>query len=356
MKSDFKKKRVLIVDDSQLITKVITVMLSSEPDIEVVGTAVDGEDAIVQNKRLKPDVITMDLQMPKMGGLEAISLIMAASPKPIIVLSSYVNDVEAQTAFKAMEAGALALIEKPKGIGTEHFSRIREELVGAIRTLVKTSQFDQVDPGPEKLSMPSAPAESRGCELVAIGCSTGGPAVLQKITQALPENFPAPIIIVQHIVDGFVTGLIGWLSRTSSLKIKLAEHGERLLPGIVYFAPDDCHLTLLRDAQKRLCAKLIDTPRRNGFKPSVSEMLDSVAEISGESSIAGLLTGMGNDGADALKAVHAAGGATFVQDEATSVVYGMARCAVNMGGVDKALADTDIADFIVKESIKKGEI
>lgn len=345
--------RILIVDDSMVITLLLKAIFEAETDMEVVGIATDGEEAVRLVKSLKPDLVTMDIRMPKMDGIEAIRLIMRDAPCPIVVVSSFVDDVAIGTNFTAIDAGALACVTKPVATGAPDFKMIHRDLIDTVRSMsqIKTIHrrhtiYKEKNVDSNQLAPPTKVAK-RSFELVAIGASTGGPQALQKIFNQIVVSFPLPILLTQHMSNGFVSGLISWLGETSRLPIELAVHGNRLEPGHVYIAPDGQHLGVNRDSAEHLLVSLNDGPLVNGFRPSATPMFKSVASVCNKAAIGVMLTGMGKDGASGLLALHEAGGYTIAQDEASSIVYGMPAAAVEIGAVDETIELDNMADYLL---------
>ncbi|MES0372606.1 MAG: chemotaxis-specific protein-glutamate methyltransferase CheB [Mariprofundaceae bacterium] len=357
--------RVLIVDDSLVVAMLLKGMLDAEPDIEVVGHAHDGREGVRMAQKLKPDLITMDINMPHMDGFEATREIMATQPTPIVVVSASVDDEELQVTFRAIGAGALAVLEKPTGQSDPNFAKNRDELVDTVRAmsavkvvrrekkarrLVESGEFSA---GELKKSysgaLPARLSEREGepFDLVAIGCSTGGPQALSEIVSKLPASFPAPIMVVQHISSGFMSGLVSWLDSIGPLSVKIAENGEKLLPGWIYMAPDGQHL-LANRINGHLIASLNSAPPVGQFRPSATPLLQSVAKQCGAKAIGVMLSGMGSDGADGMKEMHDAKAHTFVQDEESSVVYGMPGSALKAGAVDMVVNLSEIGAYLTK--------
>lgn len=290
---------------------------------------------------LLPDPITMDIRMPVMDGFEATRLIMATDPTPIVVISSSVDDEELRITFRALEEGALAVIEKPVGFTHPDFDAIRGELIDTVRAMAEVKVVRRrgaprpLPPGVDIFET-AITQRTKQHEIVAIGCSTGGPQALQTLLSTLPIGFPIPIVIVQHMSKGFIGGLVAWLGGLSLLAVKLAADGETLRPATVYVAPDDRHV-LVERGRDGLVVRLDDGPPVNGFRPSATPLLNSVAKTSNGHGIGVLLTGMGGDGADGLLAMRRAGAHTLVQDEASAVVYGMPGTAIALDAVDQVV-------------------
>jgi len=336
--------KVLVVEDSPVVREFLVSILGADPDIRVAGTARDGEEALEAVRRYRPDVITMDIHMPRLNGLEATRRIMETDPTPIVVVSGSEDPQEVVTTFDAMEAGALAVLRRPAGVGHTDHEAMARELVQTVKLMAEVkvvrrwprSRFGEPAPRAVEMGLAQAPAKLR---IVAIGASTGGPPVLQTILAALPKTFPAPVAIVQHMAAGFSRGFMEWLAKSSALPVHLATHGELMLPGHVYLAPDDVQMKVARHERIVLTR---DEPE-NGLRPSVSYLFRSVAEVYGCDAVAGLLTGMGRDGAEELRLLKEKGAVTFVQDKESSVVHGMPGEAIRLDAAMLVLPPEKIA-------------
>ncbi len=343
--------RVLIVDDSPTIRLLFTEILSAEPDLRVVGVAADGEQAVERAQTLKPDLITMDINMPRVDGLEATRRIMTLCPTPIVVVSASLDSADLTSSFAAIQAGALDVIEKPHSTDPRDFEGIRRRLVMAVRLMagVKVVRRRAAKPVPTGALMPAAVAAPAArprtsFRLVAIGASTGGPMALHTLLAGLPRDFPAPVVVVQHMSAGFLPGLVNWLQLDCALPVHIATEGQAAQPGQVYFAPDDHHLTV----GTRGVLRLTNAPPISHVRPSATVLFESVGLLYGREALGVLLTGMGDDGAAGLKALHDRGGLTLAQDEATSVVYGMPRVAAELGAVDHVVPLANMAGSLVE--------
>ena len=336
-----------MVEDSPVVREFLLFILGADPDIRVVGTARDGEEAIEAVRRLRPDVITMDIHMPRLNGLEATRRIMETAPTPIVIVSGSDNAGEVVTTFDAMEAGALAVLRRPDGLGQPAHEAMARELVQTVKLMAEVKvvrrwprrRFGEPTPRPVEMGLANEPAKLR---IVAIGASTGGPPVLQTILSALPKDFPAPVAIVQHIAAGFSRGFIDWLAPSSALPVHLAEQGETMLPGHAYIAPDGVQMKVAGHDRIVLTQ---DAPE-NGLRPSVSYLFRSVAEVYGCDAVAGLLTGMGRDGAEELRLLKEKGAITFAQDQASSVVHGMPGEAIRLDAAMLVLPPEKIANVL----------
>lgn len=323
--------RVLLVDDSPLALAVLKGLLSKAPDIEVVGTAPNGKEALEFIPRVKPDVICSDLHMPVMDGLVFTKCVMAAHPLPILLVSVW-GRRESREAFEVLQAGAVDVFLKPSAIPGSDNDIAAKELASKVRILAgvkvfrRTSHARPPTEGGTLADQPSALPEGVPVQAVVIGASTGGPQALEVVLKQLSPRFPVPILCIQHISVGFLQGLIDWLSSQCSLKMETALAGGIPQPGHVYFAPEDTHLKI--DALGRF--ELSAEPPWGGHRPSVSVTMKSVAEHYGKAALGVLLTGMGSDGAEGLLAIRNAGGFTIAQEESTCVVFGMPRAAIRM--------------------------
>ena len=326
--------RVLIADDSAVMRRLLLTTLEQEPDLRVVGAARDGAEAVRLCLSLRPDVVIMDINMPIMDGLQATQKILEAVAVPIVVLSGYVGDPSSQMAFEAIRAGALAVVAKPTGPDEPEYRRMHDELVQAVRSMAGIKVM-QRRPSPTRPIAPM-PAHSTPTHVRAVGvvAATGGPGALHFLLRRLPYNFPAPILVVQHITLGFVPGLVEWLSNDTKMEVRLGQAGEIPQPGQVLFAPDDTHMIV--DGHGFLA--MSDAGPVDGHRPSGTVLLHSIARAYGAQSVGLVLTGMGTDGAAGLNSVRAAGGQTIAQDEATSVVYGMPREAAAIGAAQEILS------------------
>ncbi len=340
--------RVLVVEDSPTVRQLLVAMLESDPEITVIGQAADGRDGVRQAQQLEPDLITMDVHMPGLDGLAATKEIMTLSPAPIIIVSSAANTSAVALSLDATQAGALMVLPKPEGPLDPEFEAQRAQLTAMVKAMAQVKVVRRWAPRRPAVDrqgaiLPSLPANLR-IRLLAIGCSTGGPAALRTLLDGFPPNFPLPIVVVQHMARSFVAGLATWLDGGSPLRVKVVESREPLRGGIVYLAPDDYHLGIGSDGR----AVFSDGPPIGGFRPSVTHLFASVAQSFGAASLAVIMTGMGNDGVAGLAELKAAGGYVLAQDEATSVVYGMAQEAVRAGLTDLVLPLDAIAPRIVE--------
>lgn len=345
--------RVLIVEDSPVVREFLVHILTSDPEIEVVGSAHDGEEALEAAKRAKPDLITMDIHMPKMDGFTATRRIMETQPLPIVIVSGSSTAKEASTAFKAMEAGALAVVSRPKGIGHTDYERTAKDLVQTVK-LMSEVRVIRRSPLVRKPSGPPAPkAEVAGADreirVVAIGGSTGGPLAVKTILSGLSKGFSVPILIAQHIASGFIEGFAQWLTDACGLPVHVAAEGELLLPGHAYVAPDGFYLMV--GIGNRIALKRNEL--NNGVLGSVSCLFESVEKVFGKNAVGILLTGMGRDGAESLKSMKEKGAITIAQDKDSSVVFGMPKEAIDLGAATFVLPPEQIVPLLLELVSKK---
>lgn len=342
---------ILIVDDSETEIAILKAIFSEQADLRVIGCAHNGKEAFELTKKLNPDLITMDLHMPIMDGIEAIHSIMAQHPTPIIVISSRLNDETLNGTFRALDAGALSVLDKPVNILSPQFSGMRKRIIETVRSMaqihVVKRRFNTKKHAALSHMLTIDKDKNHAYEIIAIGASVGGPQALKNILTKLPKHFCLPIVIVQHMTPGFIKGFTKWLDEMTVLTVKEAEEDELLRPGIVYFAPDNCHLEVVR-RNSFLSAKLVHAPPVAGFCPSATMLLQSVAKNCGKKAIGILLTGMGHDGAQGLLELKHAEGHTIIQDQQSAVVFGMAGVAQTLGAVDKIVELDKIADYLIK--------
>ncbi|WP_373044673.1 chemotaxis-specific protein-glutamate methyltransferase CheB [Vulgatibacter sp.] len=339
--------RALVADDSPTARSLLAALLAADPEVEVVGEAQDGAEAVELARRHRPDVITMDIQMPHLDGFQATKRIMTEAPTPIVIVSGLdVRDVA--VSLEALRAGALAILPKPGGPGSTQFEQESRHFVATVRAMARVKivrrsrEAPVATPSPPPLPIPRRAARP---EVVGVVASTGGPAALHKILAALPRDFPRPVLVVQHIAIGFAEGLAHWLDGASKLDVRVAQHGTRLEPGVVHIAPDNRHLGVSHDGGAVL---LSDAPPIGGFRPSGTFLFESMARSLGAASLGLVLTGMGRDGADGLRAIRQAGGTVVAQDEATSDVFGMPAAAINEGLADLVLPLPAIASQLTE--------
>jgi two-component system chemotaxis response regulator CheB len=337
---------VLIVEDSKVAQEFLVHIFTSDPAIQVVGVADNGEEALEAVKQKHPDVITMDIHMPKVDGFEATRAIMETVPTPIVIVSASTSAKDLASTFRAMEAGALAVVLRPPGIGHSEHQAAARELIQTVK-LMSEIRVVKRHPAVKRRELPSmAKMEVRKrdaqIQAIAIGASTGGPPVLQQILSGLPQDLPVPVLMVQHISAGFTKGFVEWLSGTARFPVRIASHGEYLLPGHGYVAPDGFHLGIGNGPR----IVLSDHAPENGLRPSVAYLFRSVAQTLGSCAVGVLLTGMGRDGAVELKEMKDRGAVTIVQDEESSIIFGMPGEAVALNAYTHMLPPDKIAALL----------
>jgi two-component system chemotaxis response regulator CheB len=341
--------KVLVVDDSLIQQELLTHILTSDSDVQVIGTASDGEEAILKVQKLKPDVVTMDLCMPKMDGIVATQKIMSLCPVPIVVICGHSNIQEVATTFQAIEAGAVAVAPKINFVTDSPDELIQTiKLMSEVKVVKRHHRLARSQK--EDLSTKSKINMHLDTQLIAIGVSTGGPVVLKTIFDKLSTDSP-PILVVQHITAGFLDGLAEWLDQSSKLKVSIAVHGETLKRGSIYLAPDSYQMGV--DSAKRI--QLTKDEPINGHRPSASFLFNSVAHVMKNKALGILLTGMGYDGANGLKLMKDNGAFTIAQDAESSIVNGMPGEAIAIGAVNEVLSPEEIVTFINNRVINNHE-
>jgi two-component system, chemotaxis family, protein-glutamate methylesterase/glutaminase len=333
--------RVVLAEDSSTVQELLVQLLESAPDIRVIGRGRTGDEAVDLAVRLRPDLVLMDVHMPGMDGLGATKEIMVRAPVPIILVSSSASREEVPLSFDAIRAGALMVIPKPDNPGAPTFNGRRDHLLAMIRAMASVKVVRRWGPR-QRTRRPPGPPLRRGT-VVGIAASTGGPAALYRLLEGLPGDFPAPILVVQHLALGFAPGLAAWLNGGSPLAVGIAQAGEPLRPRTVYLAPDHRHLAV--DAEGRVVLR--DSPPVGGHRPSADCLFESLAAAFGPGTMAVVLTGMGRDGVEGLRAVRDAGGRVLAQDEASSVVFGMPRAAIEAGIATEVVPLDDLAAWLV---------
>jgi len=359
------KIKVLIVDDSALVRKVLEEILTSDPAIDVVGTAVDPIAAREKIKKLNPDVLTLDVEMPKMDGITFLANVMRLRPMPVVMISS-LTEKGADITFQALEIGAVDFVAKPK-LDVEHgMEEYAEEIISKVKTaskakvraknitLAPSADSDSSNAVPERHSADVVIEKvkvkkhfSSTEKIIAIGASTGGTEAIKDVITQFPADTPG-IVITQHIPAQFSGPFAARMNGCCAMEVKEAEDGDQILPGYIYIAPGSHHLMVVRSGARYLC-KLNDGPPVNRHKPSVDVLFRSIAQNVGDNAVGVILTGMGNDGAAGLKEMQDVGAPTMVQDENTSVVWGMPGEAVKLGAADEVLPLQKIAAKVLKK-------
>ncbi|MBC8147007.1 MAG: chemotaxis-specific protein-glutamate methyltransferase CheB [Bacteroidetes bacterium] len=350
--------KILIVEDSPVMQQLLIFTISSDPDFKIVGVARNGVEAIEAVTKLKPDVIAMDFQMPKLNGIEATKTIMATNPTPIVIVTGSLTTKDQVLSFNLMEAGALAIIKKPPSVAHPEYKNEAKKLIKTLKLMseIKLVKRYSKSTREQKDAIPlieKSIDEDTKIQLVVMGASTGGPIVLQQILLGLPKDFPVPILIVQHISPGFTKGYVEWLKNTTHFPFHIASQGEYLLPGHVYVAPDDFHMGV----EKGLRIALSQNNAENGLRPSVSYLFRTAAQNFGARAVGILLSGMGRDGGEELKLLKDKGAVTFAQNKESSVVHGMPGEAIKLGAVSHIMSPEEItvalSSLIKKMNFKK---
>ncbi len=344
--SSSKKIRVVVVDDSAFMRKALSTMLNNASDIEVVATAKNGKEGLDVIRQYRPDVATMDIEMPEMDGLTALKHIMMEMPMPIIMVSSLTTD-GAEATLKAMERGAVDFIPKELSKVSLDIIKIEKELCSKVRAVAKrkVSAFGRVKKVEEKTSV-AINKTGRCRDIVVIGVSTGGPPVVQKILSQLPKDFPAGILIAQHMPKAFTGPFARRLNDSSALDVKEAETGDPVTPGKVYVAPGGSHIVLDKQGLMPI-VRVTPEPKEALYKPSADVLFASAGEIAAKRTLGVMLTGMGHDGVEGMRVLKENGGKGLAQSEATCVVYGMPKAVVDAGLAEKVLDLDDIPEGIM---------
>jgi two-component system, chemotaxis family, protein-glutamate methylesterase/glutaminase len=355
-----KKFRVLIVEDSTFMRKVLETIFNADDQLQVVGHAKDGREAVAMSESLKPDVITMDINMPHMDGLQATAQIMTTNPKPIVVVSSESKEGAAST-LKALELGAIEFVAKPSSGIDLDMQSVKEELLRKVRIAAKVrvvrtasrlasalqgtgTKPHQAPAPPAKRATPAAQHDQK-FPVVVLAASTGGPATVMRLAPGFTRDFPAAVILVQHMPAAFTSQYAVQLAEFTNIRVKEAEANEPLVPGTLYICPGAQHLRVTTSGRIELDGS---SGRIGGYLPNIDVTMESVAASAGPMSIGVVLTGMGNDGANGVKAIKAAGGWVLAQDEATSVIFGMPSEAIKTGAVEQVLGIDDIYPALEK--------
>lgn len=344
--------RVLVVDDSILIRKILTDILESDQEIKVIDTAKNGKEALEKIDSLKPDLVTLDIEMPIMDGLTTLNHIVSKHKIPVIMISSLTSE-GAELTLKALDSGAVDFLPKPTNVFSLKQEDIRNQIVEKVKVAVK-AKFDTIEPinkvKKHRTSIQKKiDIEENFSNIITIGTSTGGPRALQALIPQLPADIDASIVIVQHMPPKFTKSLADRLNSISNIKVKEAEEGDILLRGHAYIAPGDYHLRVVKEGNK-LVVRLDQEPEVLGLRPTVDKMMDSVAKIEGFNKIGVILTGMGSDGKKGIKRIKESGGFTIAQDEMTSVVFGMPKAAISTNCIDIVLPIEKIGDKILSKA------
>ncbi|MBN1653193.1 MAG: chemotaxis-specific protein-glutamate methyltransferase CheB [Deltaproteobacteria bacterium] len=354
--------RVLIAEDSPSIQRILAALLSDQEDIEVVGVAKDGLEAVEMCRELRPDLVTMDIFMPRLDGLEATQRIMREFPTRIVLVSSIVDSQNLKNSFEAIRSGAVELIKKPHGALSGNYSEVRDELIRVVRKIMQAQPIKQlryscpVPPRrPEKQRQEKKPLTSllkkshqriftAAPSVICIGGSTGAPAVLATILSSLSPSYPVPMVIAQHIASGFIRGMVEWLDSIGTIEVRIAREGDFLRPATALVAPDNSHLQIESMARVRLIA-----PSGNEtYVPSIDQLFESAAASFGSNGLGVILSGMGSDGCSGLAKMRSRGAVTIAQSERSSVVYGMPMVAYKQGAAVAQMDPLEIIDYLEK--------
>jgi two-component system chemotaxis response regulator CheB len=345
-----ERVRVLVVDDSALMRKLIPLILERDPDVEVVGTAMDGAFALRKIAELRPDVVTLDLEMPRMDGIETLRMIMRSAPLPVIVFSTHSKE-GAYSTFKALALGAIDFVAKPKDAAAGHLETVAAQLIEKIKVAKRAGGPRQIPRA--GLDMP-LPNKKRGRpavqpnRVIAIGISTGGPNALQYLLTQIPPDFPATFVVVQHMPEGFTEMFARRLDECCPMDVQEAKSGDLLVAGRVLICPGNRHMMVRRMPRGEMVI-LSDGPPINGHRPSVDVLFHSVAQEFGLTAVGILMTGMGEDGAEGLGAIKSAGGVTIAQSEDTCVVPGMPRAAITKGYASRIVSLDSLGQFLISQ-------
>jgi two-component system chemotaxis response regulator CheB len=334
-------KRVLVVDDSAFMRRLITEIVESRADFLVVGTARDGADALAKVRQLRPDIVTLDIQMPGVDGLTALGRIMSEMPRPVVMLSAVGSDADNSMTIRALELGAVEFVRKPSGPISIDLVAVRTELLRALNAAAMVRvphatpalRMEPVSPAPLRDERRTEPAR----EVVAVAASTGGPKALSELVSHLPPTLDAAILIVQHMPDDFLHSFAKRLAQIASIPVSVGADGMRIMASHVYLAPGDRHMSVAIDRGiPRI--RIDDGPAVCGVRPSADPLFTSAAKAFRGNTVGVVLTGMGRDGSEGLRAIRAAGGGAIVQDRASSIIYGMPRSALAVAGADRVVA------------------
>jgi two-component system chemotaxis response regulator CheB len=346
-----KRTRVLIVDDSAVQRDILTALLSTDQRLYVIATASSGEEAVRAAARLKPDVILMDMRMPGLDGVQATSRIMQETPTPIVMVTYGASREDQVLATAAFEAGVVAFLPKPPAgpAGNQAAQELRRTVrsMAGVKVIRRRAVGRRLEPTAGGL-IRSSQRPTRVPRVIAMGASTGGPQVLREILVCLPADFPVPVLVVQHIASGFVTSMVEWLKSQCSVPVQVAVPGKVVAAPGIYIAPTDQHMIVHSQA-----IVLTDDPPVGGHRPSVDVLFESVAAEYGADAVGVLLTGMGRDGAAGLCKIRRSGSISIAQDEASSVVFGMPRAGIEMGGAEHVLPPHSIASLLLNLSSSK---
>ena len=347
--SSSRPATVLVVDDSAFMRRVIGEIIDGSGEFRVVGTARNGHDALRQIHALAPDIVTLDVEMPELDGVETLGYIMSETPRAVVMLSAAATQGGVDLTLRCLELGAVDFVRKPTGIGSHDLSTVAATLLDALRAATEVNLGGVQLLARPRFVTPSPVVRSRSdaTVAVAIASSTGGPRALAEVIPALPGDLQAAVLVVQHMPPGFTRSLANRIDGMSELRVTEAEHGEPVVVNRVYLAPGGLHMRVVGGGAGTWTIALDDGPAMHGVRPSADRLFESVAEQFGAASIGVVLTGMGKDGAEGLRAIRGAGGAGIVQDRATSTIYGMPQAALKHAGAEMIVGLPSVAPTIV---------
>lgn len=343
--------RVLVAEDSATVRWHLVNILNTSPGFRVIGEARNGEEVLSLTPQLKPDIISMDINMPRMDGLEATRRLMMEHPTPVVVVSSLIEQ-DVDLAFQALQAGALAVVEKPPDRQSPLFPEKYRQLIKTLMAMssVKVIRRGRTTPlSAETLetSVAVVPSMRNAPEILALGASAGGPSAISTFLKLLPTDLPIPLVVVQHMPHEFIGGLARWLGKSSGWRVQVASDNAILMPGVVHLSPGTAHLTIMRRG-KSLLTRLVSEQGSHRHQPAIDMLFYSIAEACGSAALGIVLTGMGDDGAAGLLAMRQVGARTFAQDKTSSTVFGMPNAAIERGAVEEVLPLTKLPTAILK--------
>jgi two-component system chemotaxis response regulator CheB len=332
--------RVMIVEDSLVVRQLLSHIVGRDPRFELAAAVATAEEALAELERVRPDVISMDIRLPGMDGLEATRQIMSTRPTPIVVIADAVEDYALRISMNALRAGALSVVEKPVGLASSDYERVAETITTQLYIMssvpvIRRRNIGATAAAPARTQVRPSPKDPgfAGLSFLALAASTGGPPAIAKVLSALPAAFPAPVFIVQHMGAAFMEGFAQWLNGLSPISVRLAEHDTIAQPGVAYVAPGDRHLQVGSGGRMLLSA----TAPIGGQRPAANVLFSSLAQSAGSRAVGVLLTGMGQDGATGLLEMRKAGAYTFAEDESTAVVFGMPAAAAKLKAAREVL-------------------
>ena len=347
--SSSPRATVLVVDDSAFMRRVIGEIIDGSPDFRVVGTARNGHDALRQIHALAPDIVTLDVEMPELDGVQTLGYIMSETPRAVVMLSAAATQGGVDLTLRCLELGAVDFVRKPTGMGSHDLSGVAFTLLTALRAAMQVNlKGVQLLARPRFVTeTPSVRSRSDAAVAVAIASSTGGPRALAEVIPGLPGDLQAAVLVVQHMPPGFTRSLANRIDGMSELRVTEAEHGEPVVVNRVYLAPGGLHMRVVGSGPGAWTIALDEGPALHGVRPSADHLFEAVASQFGASSIGVVLTGMGKDGAEGLRAIRTAGGMGIVQDKATSTIYGMPQAALRRAGAERVVGLSEVAPSIV---------